>query len=422
LGGDEDYFKFTATTGGRIIIRLTNLTGLAPHMDILDADGTSPLASADATSIGRLVRQTGTYYVKVRSRYHPSAGGTDQGYTIQLQSDADAPVVSFTYPAASGSYAAGGIVNITASTTDSGGVQKVDIFSHGPNWLTDEWTLLCEDLNGADGWSCPLDTGGLTAGAAYSFYAVATDWVGNQSAAVVWTVTFTLNTAPPTVTLTPLASFSEATLIPLQWTAAGTQSVIDHFDIWVNADDSGWTLWQSGLPAATRQINYFAQPGHAYAFRVMVYDTGGKSAQSEASTTVSTCNADAYEPDNTLDHATTLALNISQQHSFCGVGDQDWYAFAAEAGKTYWIRGVPVSPLTSLWITLFGMDGTSLLVDSPNPPNQFNLGSTFYWRATSTGVFFLRARHANGDVAGSNVAYTIQVSLSFDDFLPLVMR
>jgi hypothetical protein len=421
-GGDVDFFKFTAGAGDRVIIRLNNLTGLAPHLDILDSDGTSPLASADASSVGMLAPQAGTYFVKVRSRYHPSAGGTDQAYSIQIQSDADVPVVSFTYPAASGSYAAGGMVNLTASATDSGGVQKMDIYGHGPDWQTDEWVLLCTDTNGSDGWSCPLDTSTRTGGALFSFYAVATDWVGNQSAAAVWNISFTATATRPTVTLLPLASLSDATLIPLRWTAAGAPGAIDHFDIMINADGSGWTVWQSGLPATTTQINYFAQPGHAYAFRVVVYDQADNSAQAEASTTVATCGADSYEPDNSFDHATAIAMNASQQHTFCGVGDTDWFSFSALPGQTYWIRALPVSQLTSLWLTLFGMDGTTVLVDSPNPPDRFNVGSSFYWRAPSAGVYFLRTQHANSDVAGPGVTYRIQISLAFDDFLPFVMR
>jgi murein DD-endopeptidase MepM/ murein hydrolase activator NlpD len=420
--GDADFYKINANAGDRVIVRLIGMTGLAPHLDILDADGASPLASADANSVGMVVAQSGSYYIKVRSRYHPAAGGADQGYSIQLQTDSDVPAVSFAYPAASGTYGGGGVVNIALTASDSGGVQKAVIYSHGPDWQSGNWSVLCEDSNGADGWSCPINTGGLTPGAAYAFFAIVTDWVGNQSAAAVWNVSFTGDAVAPTVALSPLPALSSATLIPLQWTGSDAQSGIDHFDVEVNSDGSGWNVWQSGLAAGSTHINYLGQLGHAYAFRVVAYDKAGNSARSEASTTIATCGADSLEPDDTILHASALSLGALQEHTFCGVGDVDWMSFSAVKGQTYLLQGIPTSPLATVWLTLFGSDGVTLLLDAPHAPDQFNIGASIYWRAPASGLYYVRAQHSYPAIAGPNISYRMVLSISYDAFLPVVMR
>ncbi len=74
--GDEDYYRFTAAGASRIVAKLEGTTALQPHMEILDGDGTSVLASSDAASVGYQLPSAGTYFVKMRSQHHPSDGGT----------------------------------------------------------------------------------------------------------------------------------------------------------------------------------------------------------------------------------------------------------------------------------------------------------------------------------------------------------
>jgi len=214
----------------------------------------------------------------------------------------------------------------------------------------------------------------------------------------------------------------QSSQIPLYWTANDAHSGIDHFDIQVNADDSGWRTWRTGLSAGISQINYFGQLGHSYLFRVIAFDKAGNSAQAEANTTTASCGADSFEPDDSFVHAATINLGVSQSHSFCGVGDQDWVSFNAIAGNTYWIHGIPTSALASLWFSIFNTNGTTLLADYPNAPDHLNAGISAYWRAPANGVYYLRAQHSNSEIAGPSVTYQIIVSFVYDEFLPVVLR
>ena len=419
--GDEDYFRFTVTAATRIVASLDGLTALKPHMEILDGDGTSVLAASDAAAVGFQLPGAGTYYVKVRSQNHPGAGGTESGYTLRLLVDSDSPTVSWMTPSASGQFLSALPANLVVSAADGGGIQKVDIYSHSSDWAGSNWTLVCTDTNGADGWSCPLDPATLPEGSALAFQAVATDWVGNQTAAVVWGIAN--DRTPPTLSVTPLAPTQDSTVVNLNWTASDSFSGLAAFRVQLRIDGGAWTDWLTNLAPDTRQAVYAAQPGHSYGFRVIALDRAGNAAQTDLTTAIKACAPDAFESDNSALFAKELTLGTAQRHTICPSGDEDWVFFQAKAGTTYLLRALARGPTAWITLDLIDTDGTTRLLRAlPPAASMIGQGATLCWTAPRDGIFFLRAAHQDAMAAGDDTAYDLIITKGYCGFLPGILR
>jgi murein DD-endopeptidase MepM/ murein hydrolase activator NlpD len=419
--GDEDYYSFTASGASRIVANLDGVTALKPHMEILDGDGTSVLASSDAASVGYQLPGAGTYYVKVRSQNHPGEGGIDHGYTLRLLVDSDLPTVSWVTPSQSGQFLAALPANLVVSAADSGGIQKVEIYSHSSDWTGGNWTAVCTDTDSSNGWSCPLDPATLPEGSALAFQAVATDWVGNQMVAVVWGIAN--DRTPPALSVTPLPATQDSTVINLNWTASDSFSGLDSFRVQLRIDDGSWTDWLTGLAPDTRQTVYAAQPGHSYAFRVLAIDRAGNISQSEVSTTIKGCTPDSFESDNSALFAKELVPGTAQRHAICPSGDEDWGFFQATAGTTYLLRALAQGPTAWIVLDLIDSDGTTRLLRAlPPSASMIGQGATLCWTAPRDGIFFLRASHQDAMAAGDDTAYDLIVTQGYCGFLPGILR
>jgi len=419
--GDEDYYRFTATGADRIVAKLEGTTALKPHMEILDGDGTSVLASSDSTSVGYQLPVAGTYYVKVRSQNHPGGGGTDYGYTLRLIVDSDLPTVSWSTPSQSGQFLSALPANLVVSAADGGGIQKVEIYSHSSDWAGGNWTLVCTDTDGASGWSCPLDPATLPEGSALAFQAVVSDWVGNQAVAVVWGVSN--DRTPPALSVTPLPAAQDSTVVNLSWTASDSFSGLASFGVQLRIDGGAWTDWLTGLAPDVHQAVYAAQPGHSYVFRVLAYDRAGNNSQSEVSTAIKGCTPDTFESDNSALFAKELLPGTAQRHTICPSGDEDWGFFQAKAGTTYLLRALAQGPTAWIVLDLIASDGTTRLLRAlPPETGMIGQGATLCWTAPRDGIFFLRASHQDAMAAGDDTAYDLIVTQGYCGFLPGILR
>ncbi len=197
--GDVDYFQFNGEAGDRIVVDIDS-TAVAPPSDLdyylflLDSDGKSVLAEHDDEifaerrdpHLGYLIDRSGTYFLKLRSWAHPSAGGSAYTYSIHLAKDNLAPTANFTYPL-SGSILPDGEINLQLEAIDAtSGISHVDFLWHSGDWLHDTWNTLGSDWDGADGWGLAFDSNPLPAQKDVAFYAHVYDWAGNWRGVGVW--------------------------------------------------------------------------------------------------------------------------------------------------------------------------------------------------------------------------------------------
>jgi hypothetical protein len=80
---------------------------------------------------------------------------------------------------------------------------------------------------------------------------------------------------------------------------------------------------------------------------------------------------DLFEPDNTQTNALLLTVPaLSQPHTFDPIGDQDWFAFDAEAGVTYIIETVSVTVPGDTVMFLWREDGKLLAKNDDYAPDS----------------------------------------------------
>jgi hypothetical protein len=196
-GGDVDFFKFYGKAGDQIgawVDAQSAGSKLDPHLFLIAEDGTSVLASNDDqqpsvrsdSSLAYILRRDGLYFLKVRAWDHPSAGGSDYGYTLRLFEENIDPSAHFN--GLTGNHLmSGDTVTLSVTAEDAGsGVSHVEFLWHSNDWLSEEWKELGEDWNGSDGWSYPFKLGELPPQTGLALYARAYDWAGNSSGTGVW--------------------------------------------------------------------------------------------------------------------------------------------------------------------------------------------------------------------------------------------
>ena len=134
--------------------------------------------------------------------------------------------------------------------------------------------------------------------------------------------------------------------------------------------------------------------------------------------------ADAYEPDDSLLHASPFTeAEHAQRRSFDHPGDVDYVRFMATAGET-WIfatRNLALNVDTTL--TLIGSDGTPMIFNDDDPFTS--PASRILWRPTQTGEYFLKI--AQADTRGAcYMSYTLTIeripsfSQNVSIFLPML--
>jgi hypothetical protein len=261
----------------------------------------------------------------------------------------------------------------------------------------------------------------LPEGTGLAFLARVSDWVGNQSAAVVWNITN--DRSAPTLNVTPLPASQNSTVINLTWTASDVVSGIDHLRIKVRIDGGGWSTWMDNIPAATTQTPYVGGPGHSYGFRIAAFDKAGNSTQVERNIVITGCTPDSFEDDDTALTAHLLEVGAPQTHAICGSSDMDWDYIQVTHDQTYILQAFSNGPTSWTILELYDADGITLLRQAlPPSTSLIGQGATLCWRAPRDGIFFLRTRHQDPSAAGDETSYILRINTGYCGYLPGILR
>ena len=227
-GGDVDYFQFVASSGKTGILTDAQVSGspLDTTLTLLDSDGRSELASNDDqvpntrtdSYLSADLIPGRTYYLKLRAWDHPTSGGADHTYTLNLiGTDFSDPQAAITSPPAA-TFLPSGPVVLQASASDAGsGVSHVRFSWHSGDWQNGNWVVLGEDWDAQDGWSYNFDASSLAEQTGIAFLARAYDWAGNYADTAIWDLAID-RTAPVTAhPVRPGVSNQHAAAPVLEW-------------------------------------------------------------------------------------------------------------------------------------------------------------------------------------------------------------
>lgn len=105
--------------------------------------------------------------------------------------------------------------------------------------------------------------------------------------------------------------------------------------------------------------------------------------------------------------ATTIELGAKQTHNFDRPGDEDWFRFTAEGGKTYTLHTSDLGASADTYLYLYAPDATTLLAS--NDDYEGSLASLIEWTAPTNGTYYMLVRHWNPNAGGCGTGYEIEV-------------
>jgi hypothetical protein len=445
--GDFDYYKFYGTAGDQIVADVDatiNGSPLDSYLYLIGPDGWTILAENDDEVYG--IRQdpllsyklpaNGYYYLKLKAWKHPLIGGSDYSYTIRLYKDNVKPQLAVTWPT-SGTYLPDTIMTLTAQVSDEvNGVSRIEFYWHPTDWLASGWEKLGTDWDGSDGWSVQFNPSGEPEGKTAAFFWQAFDKAGNWAGLAAWNIGID-KTAPVTAMLA-LQSSMTSNAFPLNWTGSDNLSGIRYFEIQQSVNSGPW----STLPQIDGSLNtawVITNPGNQYSYRMRGIDQSGNTenypAAAETSTNVPSANVlcsavDSYDisgNDNSPANANMIYLDGDGQfHNYCNPlipgykDDEDWVKLIPTPNQRYIFVSTSKSLATNTEISLFAQDGTTLIAQASAP--TFGASTVLAWLSDRDQPVYLRLRHTDGRVIGSNVGSTFYVKTGIPVFLPVMNR
>lgn len=142
------------------------------------------------------------------------------------------------------------------------------------------------------------------------------------------------------------------------------------------------------------------------------------------STGVQAClaSADIYEPNDSAQAATPIAIGSPAQANFHGTEDQDWFRFTAQGGVTYTLQTSNLGTAADTYLYLYGTDGSTLLAS--NDDYDGSLASYLEWTAPVTGTYYAMVRGWNPSAGGCGTTYDFAVAraLTHKAYLPLIRK
>jgi hypothetical protein len=136
---------------------------------------------------------------------------------------------------------------------------------------------------------------------------------------------------------------------------------------------------------------------------------------------------DTNRNDNSPANASTIIPNgLSQFHNYCNPlradfqQDEDWVRMDVIQGERYFIHSITNSLPTVTEISLFADDGTTLIAKS-SPPG-FGSNTFLMWTPDHDQTVYLRLRHLDGRVIGTQVSSTVVVKTGFISFIPIINK
>lgn len=151
--------------------------------------------------------------------------------------------------------------------------------------------------------------------------------------------------------------------------------------------------------------------GGLFYAQIINQQTGtGPTAFYDVSLSLSGCTPDGAENDNTFAAAKLVpTTGVTQTHTTCPSGDQDWIKFNAISGTTYLLESSNLGAAADTELALYGSNGTTLLAEN----DDYTIGllaSRLIWQAPASGVYYAKIKHVNAAVAGPATRYDLAVS------------
>ncbi len=426
-----DWLKFTAVAGNGYSIRAIRSGVSHAGLELYGMDGTTLLDGNGTAAIDWQATTDGIYYVKVSGT---SGAGTD--YTVQVQPRLPDLTQTLTLPYGTTVFA-GGFLKLDDSVTNVGyqtsGPFEIGFYSSADETVTTADTLgatrtvtdlsmlAWQSSNSAWGHSMhfPQD---LTPGTYYvaaiadHLNAVAElDETNNSSTPIAVTVV-----APPCALDAYEDDDTPATAKEIVNGVSQTRNFCDDGIDWIKFRPSATGFYLAESPTSMGQLQLYQADGttriepHAtYFYSKLSWDaTAGsdyllKYNRSQGATTgayqfnVSQCNQDAFEEDDTLATAKSIAVGETQDRNFCADGD-DWAKFTAVAGTTYTITTTNANYVN---ITLY--DGISPYVLVSGQSTKNGATEVINWTAPVSGTFYIEAHIFE---FGQNTGYTLNLN------------
>ncbi|MFB0534904.1 MAG: invasin domain 3-containing protein [Anaerolineae bacterium] len=256
----------------------------------------------------------------------------------------------------------------------------------------------------------------------------------SDSASGTTTVDFGLTLGPPaTVTL----EASPATL-PVNDTSRLTATVLDQYanplpgQVITFSTSSG--LGSGGISPVTATTN---GSGQAVSY-ISSTITGIKLVVATApnlvaGTTTVTFTApsgceDDYEPDNSVEYATTVTPPSTTHHNFDTANDLDWVRFWGLAGITYTIETVNLAVSGDQQVDtkiLFYYESDAVKLADDDDSGEPDYGSKIVWPVTTTGWYYVNVGQVIGSwsFTGCNTYYDLRISgPPTGVYLPIILK
>ena len=146
---------------------------------------------------------------------------------------------------------------------------------------------------------------------------------------------------PPTLTLTALPPWSNATSVMLRWSASDPLSGVRDYTLEQQVNDGAWTTLLNPSPATEQTVN-MPQEGAQYRFRVTAADQAGNTTTSVSTTTIDRTvpSSGITGPSGTVD-TTWLLLRWTGSDDRSGIAR---YVVEYQAGSGTW----------QIWRTVLG--------------------------------------------------------------------
>ncbi|WP_322495786.1 M4 family metallopeptidase [Chloroflexus sp.] len=173
-------------------------------------------------------------------------------------------------------------------------------------------------------------------------------------------------------------------------------------------NDDGGGGWAS-------RLTWYAPADGTYYLRVRHYSSGVGGERTGYDLRIgaygTSATPDAYEPDNTLATAKPISVGVTQQHNFHAAGDQDWVYFDTVSGIEYTITTSHLGSRTDTVLELYNSSGALLASND----DYSGWASRIIWTATANGRFFVKVRQYNSSVYGANTDYRLNLTSAAPD-------
>lgn len=434
--GDIDWLKFSAVTGNSYAIRLLRSGLSQARLELFDSDGTTHLAGDYQSTSAAIDWQTpkdGIYYLKI-SPYGVS--GAETGYTVQVQSQL--PDLAQTLTLDYGSLViAGGFLNVTDAVSNVG-YQAAGPFEIG-FYRSPDATVTTADALGAtrsltelpvlswqstnSSWGYPVHFPKTLTPGTYYVAAIADrlntiaelNETNNSSTPVAVTVV-----APSCA----LDAFEDdetpATAQAIGNGESQTRNFCDDGIDWIKFTAPATGTYLAASPTSMGMLELYQadgttriEPHDTYFYSKLSWNaTAGtdyylKYSRSQGETTgtyqfnVSQCSPDAFDEDDTLATANSIAAGDAQLRNHCE-DNEDWAKFTAVAGITYTITATNAQ---SVNITLYSSDSPYSLASGQATKNGSS--EVITWIAPASGTYYLKADRFE---FGQNTDYTLNLN------------